>query len=144
MEPHDKQRFLKNITKMMKTALVSIFVSRLRKIPKAKQSLKNKPPDNEPYEKYRSPLDHWRAIIKSILLRQRVNKRSKKQVFGSLSCMANKTPRRSCQTSPITKQKPKLDKCGDRGRRATILGLFPTTGRSVVYIIRPPKPNHCP
>lgn len=112
---------------MMKTALVSIFVSRLRKIPKDKRPLKNKPSDKHSHRKYRSPLERWRAIIKSVLVQQKLNKGSKKPIVGSMSCLVNETSRRPFQTS----SESKLDKRGDRGRRATILSLFPTTGRSV-------------
>ena len=122
---------------MIKTVLASIFISRLRKIPKAKQSLKNKPPDKQPHRKYRSPLDQWRAIIKSVLSQQRLirgHKRSKDPICGSMGCLANLTSSKSFQTSPISKYKSKLDKCGNRGRRATIMALFPTTGRSVFML----------
>ena len=111
----------------MKTALVSIFVSRLRKIPKDKQPLKNKLSDKHSHRKYRSPLERWRAIIKSVLVQQKLNKGSKTSIVGSMSCLVNETSSRPFQTS----SESKLDKCGDRGRRATILSLFPTTGRSV-------------
>lgn len=107
---------------MMQTTLVSIFISRVRKLPKTK------PPDKKSFKKYRSPLDHWRAIIKSILAKQRDAKSPPQSPkLGSVSCLPIVTSRRSSRTS-------KADKCGDRGRRATILALFPTTGRSVFTI----------
>ena len=122
--------FCEEKDKMMQTTLVSIFISRLRKFPKAKHRLKNKPPDKK---KDHSPLDHWRAIIKSVLLKQREDKMSKIQKFECPGCPTNVTSRRSSRTSPIFKYKLKVDKCSDRSRRASLMALFPATGRSVFY-----------
>ena len=100
---------------MMKTALITIFLSRLRKMPK------DKIPKHS-HRKYRSPIERWKAIIKSVLIQQKLIKRQKHSIIGSMSCAVNETS----------------NKCGDRGRRATILSLFPTTGRSVPAIRHSP------
>ena len=117
----------------MQTSLVSIFISRLRKFPKAKHPLKNKPPDKKSFKKYQSPLDHWRAIIKSVLLQQKEARMTKRQKFQCTGFPTNVASRRSSRTSPISKYKLKVDKCSDRSRRASIMALFPATGRSVFY-----------
>ena len=123
--------FCEKKTKMMQTTLVSIFISRLRKFPKAKHPLKNKPPDKKSFKKYLSPLDHWRAIIKSVLLQQKEARITKIQKFQCTGFPTNVASRRSSRTSPISKYKLKVDKCSDRSRRASIMALFPATGRSV-------------